>query len=162
MPASLHFGLSVISRWYWGWHYKTVKLSLEHAWQQIYLPLISGYEADWWSLSCSIKNSWSKFSCHYYFNADLALPVPNFPAAVYPQNHELLQYLVHWWLRRLDGWIVQKKINVTEVFSPVLLILRSRERFEAVIFCVNAPATNQNLICSILKEIHAIPVVRVS
>ena len=52
--------------------------------------------------------------------------------------------------------------NVTEVFSPVLLILRSRERFEAVIFCVNAPATNQNLICSILKEIHAIPVVRVS
>lgn len=34
--------------------------------------------------------------------------------------------------------------NVTEVFSPVLLILRSRERFEAVIFCVNASVGNQS------------------
>ena len=37
------------------------------------------------------------------FNADLALPVPNFPVAVYPQNHELLQYYWFIGVRRLDG-----------------------------------------------------------
>jgi len=140
MPASLHFGLSVISHWYWGWHYETVKLSLEHAWQQIYLLLSSGYEANWWSLSCSIKNSWCKFSCHY-FNADLALPVYHIALLLY--IHKTMSYYSTWFIgvRRLDGWAVQKKCDRS--FFSCVINWRSRERFEAVIFCVNGLVGNQ-------------------
>ena len=35
-------------------------------------------------------------------------------------------------------------IILMQTFSPVLLILRSRERFEAVIFCVDALGGNQS------------------
>ena len=61
--------------------------------------------------------------------------------------HKTMGYYSTWFIGDWEGLMVElcrKKLMWQKFFSPVLLILRSRERFEAVIFCVNASVGNQS------------------